>query len=146
MTCVSSNDVRRRSAVPDGYSHVYTFGHMKLLCRTDSIDEVFNWAFRRYVGLSVKMVRRNFCRLVCGYISNGWARIKLRWLTTYLTGRRRVPLGRHSAAASIILESWLGYVLGRDNVVVEYSGNSNGRGFKYAYVRLDRAKAFCGCR
>jgi len=145
--CLTRSDVKRLGAVPDGYSHAYTFGHMRLLCNTDNIEEVFKWAFRKYVGLSVKMVRRLFCRLICGYRNGGWARIRVRWLTMQLAGIHKVPVvSRLNAFASIILEAWLGYVLGADNVVVDYTRAFNSGRAKYVYVRLDRAKAFCGCR
>jgi hypothetical protein len=145
--CMSRTDIKRRGGVPDGYSHVYTFGHMRLLCLTDNIDDVFSWAFKRYVGLSVKMVRRIFCSLICGYRNGGWARIRVRWLTMQLAGIHKVPVvSRLNAFASIILEAWLGHVLGADNVVVDYTRAFNAGRAKYVYVRLDRAKAFCGCR
>jgi len=147
MTCVTKSDVKRLGAVPDGYSHAFNFGHIKLLCNTDNTDEVFNWAFRKYVGLSVDMVRRLFCNLICSYKNGGWARIRVRWLTMKQCGIHKVPLvTRLNAVGSILLEAWLGHVLGRDNVVIEYTRAFNTGRVKHFYVKLDRAKAFCGCK
>jgi hypothetical protein len=93
------------------------------------------------------MVRRLFCNLICSYKNGGWARIRVRWLTMKQSGIHKVPLvARLNAVGSILLEAWLGHVLGADNVVIEYTRVFNSAKAKHFYVRLDRAKAFCGCK